>query len=154
MGGATRGPGRLTVNEQRETKVSLRYLLSFKTVGCANCAPPAVQSQAGARPLGLAIRPSGFASAWILRISSCVSSKSKTCRLSAMCFGLAERGIAAMLPCCMIQRSAICATVLPLLLCDFAEHRVVEQAAAGERAVGGEDDPPARHASSTFDWSR
>ena len=68
---------------------------------------PGDQSHAGARPFGLAIRPSARLSALIRDISSPVSSKSKTSRLSAMCLGLAERGIAAMLPCCMSHLRAI-----------------------------------------------
>src|SRR5262249_40020201 len=68
---------------------------------------PLAQSQAGARPAGLAILPSGRLSAAIRFISSSVSAKSKTLRFSAMRLGFDERGIGTMLPCWISQRSAI-----------------------------------------------
>src|SRR5215210_2012021 len=70
------------------------------------------QSHAGARPFGLAMRPSGRLSALIRLISSALSSKSNTCRLSAICLVFADLGIAAIFPCCTSHRSATWAMVL------------------------------------------
>src|SRR5580700_8763611 len=71
-------------------------------------------SHTGARPTGLAVRPSRRLSAPMRRISSSSSLKSNTSIFSAMRVALEERGIAAIICCCISQRNATWAQVLPL----------------------------------------
>ena len=51
--------------------------------------------------------------------------------------GFDERGMAATF-CCISQRSAICAMLLAARLGDLGQHRIAEQPAAAERAIGDE----------------
>ena len=74
---------------------------------------PADQSQAGARPAGSAILPSGRLRAAIRFISSSVKVKPNTSRFSAIRLAFDDRGIGMTLPCWISQRSAICASVHP-----------------------------------------